>query len=208
MTNQMMRSSIFDDLISLPEAVNSLFENSFLKPSWTNNFTGISGQPLTALNIYEDNAHYYVLGLFPGINPDQLELNVKENVLSIGGEYAFNNWLQTQETSGQGDTATQQTKPEVRTLLVEIPQGRFYRQVQLPGAFNFDKIEARYEDGLLKLVLPKAESSQVKRITVQAGNKQLSGQTQPQLNVSNSKVNQGVTSGNHTAEPQLAGSAS
>lgn len=206
MTNKMIRPSVFDDLISLPEAVNSLFENSFLKPSWASNFMGMSSQPVAGLNIYEDNTHYYVLGLFPGINPDQLELNVKENVLTIGGEYTFNNW--PQGTTGQDGSDTQQTTPEIRTLLTEIPQGRFYREVQLPGAFNFDKIEAHYEDGLLKLVLPKAESNQVKRITVQPGIKQVSGQTQPRLSGSSSQVNQDVTSSSQAGEPQPVGSAS
>ena len=53
------------EMISLPEAVNSLFENSFLNPTWDSNFE----QPklMTAFNIYEDHANYYVLGMRPGL---------------------------------------------------------------------------------------------------------------------------------------------
>jgi len=172
MTSLMNRPSLFGDLISLPEAVNSLFENSFLSPTWSGSFD--QQKLMTAFNIYEDDAHYYILGMLPGLDPDKFDLNVKENVLTVSGSYSFSNWPETtsQPANGKGkDTGNEgkETGPGVRTLLKEIPQGQFYRQFQLPGTFDSEKIEAHYENGLLKLLLPKTQSSQTRRIPVKAG---------------------------------------
>lgn len=178
MRNTIPGPSMFDDVVSLRDAVNSLFENSFLSPAVAAGTFGRT-QIGAALNVYEDQTSYYVLGLFPGIDPGKIDLSVKENVLTIGGEYEYSGWPQVVTThKGDGNGAKEKEQAQFRTLLAELPQGKFYRQVQLPTAFEFDKIEARYENGLLKLVLPKAERSQVKRISIQgtqAGQPQLTG---------------------------------
>lgn len=168
MTSLMNRPSLISELISLPEAVNSLFENSFLNPNWASNFE--QQKLLTAFNIYEDDTNFYILGMLPGFDPEKFDLNVKENVLTVSGNYSFSNWPEplSQPDSGS-DKEAKENGPAVRTLLKEIPQGQFYRQFQLPGAFDSEKIEAHYENGLLKLLLPKMQSSQTRRIPVKTG---------------------------------------
>lgn len=181
----LMKPSIFDEMISLREAVNNLFDNSFLSPTWSSP-VGTQKQPLSALNVYEDNGHYYVMGLFPGLDPDKIDLSVKENVLTIRGAYNLGTWPQPATVQSANGNGHKEPESQFRTLLSEIPEGEFYRQIQLPAAFEFDKVEAYYDQGVLKLVLPKTERSQAKRITVQsmrqiAGNKveqpQLAGST-------------------------------
>ena len=168
MTNLMNRPNLFSELISLPEAVNSLFENSFLNLNWPSNVE--QQKLLTAFNIYEDDTNFYFLGMLPGLDPEKFDLTVKENVLTVSGSYSFSNWPVTNSPStGEGKEA-KESSPAVRTLLKEIPQGQFYRQFQLPTAFDSEKIEAHYENGLLKLLLPKTQSSQTRRIPVKAGN--------------------------------------
>ncbi len=168
MTSLTNRPSFFNDLISLPDAVNSLFENSFLSPSWSGNLE--QQKLMTAFNIYEDNTNFYILGMLPGLDPEKFDLNVKENVLSVSGNYSFSNWPETPSPATNArDKEGKETGPSVRTLLKEIPQGQFYRQFQLPGAFDSEKIEAHYENGLLRLLLPKTQSSQTRRIPVKAG---------------------------------------
>ena len=170
MTSLINRPSLFSDLISLPDAVNSLFENSFLSPTWSNNLE--QQKLMTAFNIYEDNTNFYILGMLPGLDPEKFDLNVKENVLTVSGNYSFNNWPEphSEETTDKDKEGKESgTGPSIRTLLKEIPQGQFYRQFQLPGAFDSEKIEAHYENGLLKLLLPKMQSSQTRRIPVKVG---------------------------------------
>ena len=170
MTSLINRPNFFNEMISLPEAVSSLFENSFISPSYSSNFE--QRKLMTAFNVYEDNGNYYVLGLLPGLNPEKFDLSVKENVLTISGTYSFGNWPQNKEQTESKEGEGKEKAPAIRTLLKEIPEGQFYRQIQLPGAFDSDKIEAHYEDGLLKLLLPKTQSSQTRRIQVQTGKKQ------------------------------------
>lgn len=168
MTSLMNRPSLFNEMISLPEAVSNLFENSFLKPDWSSSFE--QQKLMTGFNVYEDGTNYYILGLLPGLDPEKFELNVKENILTVSGTYSFTNWPQgITSTTDEKDKQAKDNSPAVRTLLKEIPEGQFYRQIQLPSAFDSEKIEAHYEDGLLKLLLPKTQSSQTRRIPVQTG---------------------------------------
>jgi HSP20 family protein len=170
MTSLMNRPSLFNEMVSLPEAVSSLFENSFLNPDWTGKFD--RQKLFTAFNVYEDGANFYLLGLLPGLDPEKFDLTVKENILTISGKYSFTDWPQglTQAVNGTDtDKEVKETGPAVQTLLKEIPEGQFYRQIQLPSAFDAERIEAHYADGLLKLRLPKTQSSQTRRIPVQTG---------------------------------------
>jgi HSP20 family protein len=169
MTSLMNRPSLINEMISLPEAVSSLFENSFLSPGWVSNLD--NNKLMTAFNVYEDSTSFYVMGLLPGLDPDKFDLNVKENMLTVSGKYTFNGWPLggTQAETGKGK---EEKAPAIQTLLREIPEGQFYRQIQLPSAFDADKIEAHYEDGLLKLRLPKTQSSQTRRIPVHSSKTQ------------------------------------
>lgn len=172
----LIRPSVFDEMVSLRDAVNNLYENSFISPT-----LGRPNAMATPLNVYEDNSNYYVVGLLPGLEPDKLDLSVKENVLTISGEYNFNDWPQvtlvektTSKSNGNSNSHGQQASgSSFRTLLNELPTGKFFRQLALPGAFDFEGIAANYENGLLKLTLPKAERSQTKRISLTPG-KQIS----------------------------------
>ncbi len=158
MSNMIIRP-MFDEMVTLREAVNSLFENSFIP-----NNSGVlsrNGRNSFGMNVYEDAGNFYVVATLPGINPDQIDLSVKENTLTLSGEYNYGNWPTTSNNGENGE------KPAFRTLLNELPQGKFYRQVSLSAPFEFEKIEARYEGGILKLTLPKAERSQSRKIQVQ-----------------------------------------
>jgi len=170
MTSLINRPSLFNEMISLPEAVSSLFENSFLNPGWTGSLT--NQKLMTAFNVYEDGTSFYVLGLLPGLDPDKFDLNVKENILTISGKYSFENWPEeSKRTTEDGSKEPKENRPAIQPLLKEIPEGEFYRQIQLPSAFDSEHVEAKYEDGLLKLRLPKTQSSQTRRIPVLSGGK-------------------------------------
>lgn len=169
-------SSLYDDeMVSLPDVVNSLFQNSFLSPSWRSTITD-QRQVSSPMNVYEDRTSYYILALLPGIEPGQLDISVKENVLSISGKYDFSGWPVVPNTTvDQNGKSTKENGPEFRTLLSEIPHGEFSRQIQLPAAFDTDKVEANYEHGMLKLVVPKSASSQAKRIEVKPTSRMAAG---------------------------------
>jgi len=97
------------------------------------------------INILEQDDAYVLSALVPGLQAEDLNIQVLDDVLRIEGEY----------------------KAEESNYLVrELPTGSFSRTLRLPSSIDADKVEARIADGTLTLTLPKAESARPKRISV------------------------------------------
>ena len=100
-----------------------------------------------SINIYEQEDAYVLSALVPGLNAEDLNIQVLDDILRIEGEY----------------------KAEENSYLVrELPAGSFSRTLRLPSPIEADKVEARIDDGILTLTLPKAESARPKRINIVA----------------------------------------
>ena len=104
------------------------------------------------INIREEEDAYILSALVPGLTPDDLNIQVLEDVLRIQGEYA---------RSGPADKAD-----ENDYLVRELPNGSFTRTLRLPSVIDADKVEARIANGILALTLPKAESARPKKISI------------------------------------------
>ena len=98
------------------------------------------------INIREDDDVYVLSALVPGLKPEDLNIQILEDVLRIDGVY-------------QAD--------ESNYLVHELPKGSFTRTLQLPSPIDADQVEAKIADGILTLNLPKAESARPKRISIQ-----------------------------------------
>jgi HSP20 family protein len=88
----------------------------------------------------------------PGIDPESVDLTIERNVLTVKAERAW------QPQEGQ------------RFLVRERPTGTFTRQLVLSDAVDLDKVEARYEHGVLFLTAPVAEAAKPHKIQITAGN--------------------------------------
>jgi HSP20 family protein len=88
----------------------------------------------------------------PGIDPGSVDLTVERNVLTIKAERRW------------------QAEDGLQYLLRERPQGTFTRQLVFSDAVDLDKIEARYEHGVLFLTAPVAEAAKPHKIEIKAGN--------------------------------------
>jgi HSP20 family protein len=88
----------------------------------------------------------------PGINPDDLDITLEDGLLTIQGERQF-----TQESTEQ------------QWHRVERRYGSFRRSITLPSQVQADAIEASFENGVLEVVVPKAEEAKPKKISVKAG---------------------------------------
>lgn len=111
-----------------------------------------------ALDVAENEDEFIVKASVPGINPDDLDITVTKNTLTIKGEMRHE-----EETE------------EERYHLRERRYGRFARSITLPTSVDSDRIEANYENGVLSLHLPKTEEMKPKRIEVRSGEKMLEG---------------------------------
>ena len=102
-----------------------------------------------AMDIYETPDSYEIEAAMPGVKPDDVEITLNNNVLTIRGE------LRAEEE-----------KEDKNYHLRERRVGAFIRSITLPSSINADAIEAQYDNGVLRLRLPKAEEGKPKRIEV------------------------------------------
>jgi HSP20 family protein len=110
--------------------------------------TGPRRYPL--INLLEDNEKVYIEALTPGVDPGSLELTVIQNRLTIAGE----------KTGFGGEISPEAFHRSERA------SGRFVRTVDLPVEVDADRISAEYRNGLLLIMLPKAEKAKPKQINI------------------------------------------
>ena len=97
---------------------------------------------LPAVNICEDEKSYQVEVVAPGIKKDAFKINMDDDLLTISAE-------QKQETNEGGEDKHYSRR--------EYSYSSFTRSFQLPENVQGEAINARYEDGVLKITIPKAE---------------------------------------------------
>ncbi len=105
--------------------------------------------PLT--NITEGNDNYYLRAELPGIKAEDLNITVTVDSLSISGERKI-----------------APEKEEAKYHRREREAGKFSRIINLPGQIDTDKVEATCINGILTVVLAKAEATKPKQISVKA----------------------------------------
>lgn len=124
----------------------------FFNTAWSN--TGVTRNGiLLALDLHETDKAYTLVANLPGVDAENIDISVHENVLSITAEIK-------QEAENEDD----------KVLVRERAYGRFSRQLTLPRDINVDAIETSFENGVLTLTLPKAEAAQRRRIPVHVPN--------------------------------------
>jgi len=100
-----------------------------------------------AVNVIEEDDAYVFSALVPGLKAEEVNIEILENVVTISGEYKDD---------------------ENNYLVREIPQGSFSRALRFRTELDAEKAEAKIEDGILTLRVPKAESARPKSIKVLA----------------------------------------
>ncbi|MDX1416675.1 MAG: Hsp20/alpha crystallin family protein [Candidatus Promineifilaceae bacterium] len=148
------------DMMSLRDEMNRLFEQAFEDMPLSR------WQPSTswglAVDVSENDDAFIITAPVPGVNPDDIEITISDNVLTIKGEFKV-------------DESIEEEKYHIR----ERRYGSFGRSLTLPVTVNADEVEASYENGVLKLAVPKADEVKPRRIQIHAqtnGHKTLEGQ--------------------------------
>ena len=141
------RNSPIGELVSLRQAMDRLFEDSFVRPrGW--GFTGNDtfGLPLDVTNAKDE---LVVEAALPGFKPDDVEITVENGTLSIHAD------SQTETSHGEGES-----------LVQEIRRGSVSRVVSLPNGLEPDKASATFENGILTLRIPRAEAVKPRQIRI------------------------------------------
>jgi HSP20 family protein len=105
-----------------------------------------------ALDVHDNGEAYTVQADLPGMNPDDIDITLHENTLTISGEF-----MQPEAPEG------------TQNVLNERRYGSFRRSITLPNAIDADNVEANYEDGVLQLTIPKSEAAKPRQISVKPG---------------------------------------
>jgi HSP20 family protein len=108
------------------------------------------GEQSLALDVAEEGETFIVKASVPGMKPEDLDITITNNVLTIKGE-----------------TKEDQEIKQENYHLRERRFGSFVRSVTLPTPVDADKVGATYENGVLTLNIPKSEAVKPKRIAVQ-----------------------------------------
>mgnify|MGYP003572855390 CR=1 FL=1 len=103
-----------------------------------------------SVDIDEDDDKYKIKADLPGVDKKDIDVKMENGVLSIRGE------KHTETESGKG----------TKRHRTERFHGSFARSFTLPDSVEADKIDAAYKDGVLTLVIPKAEKSRPKSIDI------------------------------------------
>jgi len=140
------RPSPFGELMTLRSAMDRLFEDSFVRHPFGSPFEGLANLPLDVTNTADA---LIVEAAMPGIRPDDVEITVENGQLSIRGE----NRQEHQEGEGE-------------SLVQEIRRTSVSRTVSLPSGLEADKATASFENGMLKLRIPKAEAVKPRQIRI------------------------------------------
>jgi len=151
----------------LRQAMDRLFEDAWVRP-WNLAGLGNAGQGNQgfALDFHETGDDYVLTASLPGVRPEDVEITTHGNVLTINAESKME----------EGDAKDKNYHTRERFY------GRYSRQMALPSDVNTDGVEARMENGVLHLRLPKAETAKPRRIEIQGGSTPaVSGGTQPHV---------------------------
>jgi HSP20 family protein len=139
----------FRDLISLREAMDRLFEESFIRPR-TGYLAPLSAGAL-AVDMYETDQDLVVKSSVPGVKPEDIDISITGDTLTIKGE-----------------TKAEEKVEKANYVRQERRYGAFSRSLSLPTSIVAEKAKAEFEDGVLTLTLPKAEEAKPKTIKVKA----------------------------------------
>src|SRR6266404_1520820 len=168
----------FREALSLRRAMDQLFEQSFVNP---NMMTG-SRSLMAPMDVCETNNGYEVDVALPGVRPEDIELTVDQNTLTIRGRYSHQNEHENQP-QGQMQGGGQQTQQPQQSktgrhrqghnwLAREIVSGSFERTITFPRPIDTNNIQTKFDNGMLTILLPISEASRPKRISITGGQAQ------------------------------------
>ena len=145
----LVRWDPFRELTALQSEVNRLFSRLGMgevaeRQSWT-----------PSIDVIETDNEIKLKAELAGMDPADINIEVQDNVLTVSGERRF-----------------EEEVKEDKYYRIERRYGSFSRSIALPQTVDESKIEAKYENGVLEIVVPKTETAKPKKIAVKVGGKE------------------------------------
>lgn len=138
----------FRDIMVLRDRMNRLFEDLVSSPKFEESDI-IQSTWSPAVDIYETENELVLTAELPGVDEKDVEIKVEDNTLSLRGERKFE----------------KETREE-NYHRIERAYGSFYRSFSLPNYVDQEKISAEYENGLLKVRMPKKPEVKPRKVKI------------------------------------------
>ncbi len=153
------RFPVPNEFVSLRDAMDRLLADSFvgnpLRGVWASSSNGSSRMPLP-LDVYATDNEVILIASAPGLRAEDLEISINQGTITLTGKTP--NVAQSEEAK------------HATWYLHELPHGTFSRTVTLPIEVDAAKADATFDQGILRLRLPKAEKAKPKQIKVRVIN--------------------------------------
>ena len=141
------RTSPLSDLVTLRQAMDRLFDDSFVRPrTWAGSADTTASLPL---DVESTTDALLVDAALPGIRPEDVEITVEDGALTIRAE-----------------SRDERQADDRERLLSEIRRGSMTRVITLPSGLEPDRATATFEHGLLRLRIPRAEAVKPRQIRI------------------------------------------
>lgn len=138
----------FNEMGDIQQRINRLFDETFERfPVARSEALERTWSP--AVDIYEDKENVIVKAELPGVNKDDVSIEVRDGVLTLTGERKHE----------------QETKKE-NFHRIERTYGKFSRSFALPESVKVDRVKANYKDGVLEIIMPKEEKAKTRAIPI------------------------------------------
>jgi len=134
----------------LREEIDRLFESPLAEMTRTSQ-QFLSGW-MPAMDVHEDKDNLYVKAELPGMRKEDIDISIHDGVLTVAGE-----------------RKEDEKYHQAEVYRAERFLGRFQRTFTLPTLVDANKVKASYKDGILMVILPKAETAKPKQIEVTVG---------------------------------------
>lgn len=144
MYRRFRKPSIWQEMDQLQREMNRLFDA-------TSTGRVINSPSYPAINIWTNEEGQLISAEMPGIHPDDIDIDVTGDALSISGE-----------------RKPHEVTKEARYHRRERNYGAFSRTIQLPFMVDTNKVEANFKNGVLLIALPRAEAGKPKKITIKS----------------------------------------
>jgi HSP20 family protein len=160
-----VRFNPMNEVLNLQREMDRIVDR-FFPPSRQDDDAARSAVWRPSVDIHEDENAYTIDAELPGLRKEDVTISFQDGVLSVSGErkYEYEDKAPA-EGNGNGDA-----KPAVKSgrscHRMERYYGRFHRSFTFPTAINPDNINARFQDGILKVVVPKAEQVKPRQIDI------------------------------------------
>ena len=145
---QLVRWNPMNEMFSFRRPLNRMFDDFFL-PRTTTEDGSLTWGWNPVVDIYDNDDNIVIKAELPGVSKKDIEIDIKDRVLTLKGERSADNEVK-----------------EDNYYRRERTYGRFERSFTLPANVDPDKIKADYNDGVLKIEVPKPENQKPKQITV------------------------------------------